>query len=319
MGKVIGIDLGGTNLKSGLITADGRLQNLLYQPAESPKGPKRVIENLLRAVDRQLSEAQGENILGIGIGAAGQVDFGRGVVHDPPNFPGWHEEPLADIVRERFGLPTFVDNDANVAALAEKAFGAGKDADHFMLITLGTGVGSGLILNGKLYRGAVGAAGEFGHTTIQYDGPVCNCGNRGCIERYVGARWLVERTLDYLPQFPDSSLNRVHESEEITPKAVADAANAGDRLGLLVMREVGTFLGIAITSVLNLLNLELVIVGGGISKAGKVLFEPMKQFVQEHAMSVPASVARIEPARMGEQAGVIGAGQLVYESLSTGR
>jgi len=318
MERVIGIDLGGTNLKSGLITADGTLENLQYQPAESQKGPKQVIQNLLSAIERQLSDASGDDILGIGIGAAGQVDFGKGVVYDPPNFPGWHEEPLAEIIQKRFGLPTFVDNDANVAALAEKAFGAGQNADHFILITLGTGVGSGLILNGQLYRGAVGAAGEFGHTTIQYDGPVCNCGNRGCIERYVGARWIVERTLNHLPHYPDSPLNQIRASEELTPKAVAEAAHAGDPLGLLVMEEVGTFLGIAIASVLNLLNLQLVIIGGGVAKAGKVLFDPVLRSVREHAMSIPASVARIVQAKMGENAGVIGAGQLVYENLSRG-
>ena len=318
MAKVIGIDLGGTNLKSGVISDDGTIQNLTYQPAESLKGPKQVIKNLQQAIDRQLSTAGGDDILGIGIGAAGQVDFGRGVVYDPPNFPGWHEEPLAELVGDRFGLPTFVDNDANVAALAEKAFGAGRNFQHFILVTLGTGVGSGLVLNGKLYRGAVGAAGEFGHTTIQFDGPVCLCGNRGCIERYVGARWIVERTVEFLPMYPDSPLNETWQHGGLTPKEIADAANAGDLLGLRIMEEVGNFLGIALASVLNLLNLELVIIGGGISKAGKVLFDPIIRSIHEHAMSVPASVVQVKPAEMGEHAGVIGAGQLVFESLSEG-
>ncbi len=318
MTKVIGIDLGGTNLKSGIVTDRGELLNLNYQPAEAIKGPKRVIKNLIAAIEKQLQSDANSGVAGIGIGAAGQVDFSKGVVYDPPNFPNWHKEPLAQIIGDHFGIPTFVDNDANVAALAEGRFGAGRDSQNFILVTLGTGVGSGLILNGSLYRGAVGAAGEFGHTTIQFDGPVCNCGNRGCIERYVGARWIVERALDNLPHYPDSRLNAHAEQDEqkITPKIIAELANDGDALCLRVMEEVGTFLGIALASVLNLLNLDLIIIGGGISNAGKVLFDPIERSIQNHAMSIPAATARLKRAEMGEHAGVIGAGQLAFEGLS---
>jgi|Deesub1362B_J571_1020462.scaffolds.fasta_scaffold01435_6 glucokinase len=315
MEKVIGIDLGGTNLKSGLISRDGKLEHLHYQPAEAGKGPKQVIENLLKAIEHQLNKHDGE-IRGIGIGAAGQVDFKTGVVIDPPNFPDWHEEPLGDIVREKFGLPTFVDNDANVAALAEQAFGAGRDSDNFILVTLGTGVGSGLVLNGRLFHGAAGAAGEFGHTTIQFDGPVCNCGNRGCIERYVGARWIVERAMDALPHYPESILNQRAEEGPLTPKVISETAKEGDALARRVLEEVGTFLGIALASVLNLLNLDLVIIGGGVSNAGDLLFKPVERAIRRHAMSVPAATVRVRRAQMGEHAGIIGAGQLAFEGLA---
>jgi len=318
MKKAIGIDLGGTNLKSGILLENGKLLHLIYNLTEAKKGPKQVIQNIIAAIEQLLKHPEGKGIDGIGIGAPGQVDVKTGIVYDPPNLPGWHAENLPEILEKHFHLPAFVDNDANVGALAESVFGAGKDAAYFVLITLGTGVGSGIILDKKIYHGAVGAAGEFGHMTINFDGPRCNCGNNGCIERYIGAQWIVERALGYLSDYPNSALYSYKEKleQKITPKVIADLANQGDALSKRVIEETGHYLGIALGALVNLLNLDLILIGGGISNAGPILYDSIQRSLKSYSLSVPGSTVQVRQAALTENAGVIGAAQLVFENLA---
>ena len=316
MGKAIGVDLGGTNLKMATLSDAGDLENLSYSDTEADKGPKHVIERIIHSISEQLGQS---DVKGIGIGAAGQVEFKTGIVYDPPNLPHWHKEDLRTAIQEKFGLPTFVDNDANVAALAESKFGAGRDSEYLMLVTLGTGVGAGIIFHQEIFHGARGIAGEFGHFTLHYDGPVCNCGQKGCVERYVGARWIVERALSMLSDYPDSTIGNLAKNSEIglSPEHIAQFAHDGDALAIRVMKEVGGFLGVALGSVLNLLNLDSIVIGGGIAKSGSVLFDPIKESIIKHSMSIPGSMVRIRQAELGEKAGVIGAGQLVFNNLAS--
>lgn len=311
----IGVDLGGTNLKIALVTESGEILKEERRDTQAEKGPDFILGEIESGVEALLKDAGGAPVRGIGMGIPGAVDYDHGIVTYPPNLPGWKEVPVRDRFSAKFNLPVFVDNDANVAALAEKAHGAGKGANHLICITLGTGVGSGLILNGKLFHGAVGAAGEFGHTTINFQGPQCNCGNYGCIERYVGAQYIVERAVEKLETYPDSALRPYHErGEEITPRLIDELADKGDALSLETLRETGELLGIALTSTVNLLNLELIIIAGGISNAGEKLFEPIRRKIQELALPLPRSTVRVKKAEMGDRAGVVGAAQLIFEN-----
>lgn len=317
--KAIGVDLGGTNLKTATVTKSGDPENLNYTATEAAKGPKHVIEKIIKSINEQLQRSGVKEIKGVGIGSAGQVDSRTGIVYDPPNLPHWQKEDLRKVIEEEFGLPAFVDNDANVAALAESQFGAGRDSEYLMLVTLGTGVGAGLIFHQEIFHGASGIAGEFGHFTLNHDGPLCQCGQKGCVERYVGARWIIERARTTIPDYPDSKVNQLikESGNKLTPEHIAQLAHEGDVLSIQVMKEVGTFLGAALGSVVNLLNLDLIIIGGGISNAGSVLFDPIKKAILEHSMSIPGSMVRIRKAKLGEHAGVIGAGQLVFKGLAT--
>ncbi|GBD94167.1 glucokinase [bacterium BMS3Abin05] len=314
-GIAIGVDLGGTNLKMGLVSENGDILFELNKGTNAQAGPEFIFSQIEKGIADLLEKVGEDAVNGIGVGVPGTVYTEKGIVSYPPNLPGWKEEPVRDRFRSKFNVPVFVENDANVAALAEKAHGAGKGANHLICITLGTGVGSGLILNGKLYHGAVGAAGEFGHTTINYEGPRCNCGNYGCIERYVGAQSIVERALNKFNKYPDSTLKAYTDrAEEITPKLINQLAAAGDRLSEETLRETGELLGIALVSVVNLLNLELIVIAGGIANAGEILFEPIRQKISRLALPLPGQLVKVVKAQMGDRSGVIGAAHLVFEN-----
>jgi len=310
----IGVDLGGTNLKMALVSENGDILFEIRKDTHAEMGPDFILTEIEEGVATLLQKSGAGSVLGIGIGIPGTVFFEKGIVSYPPNLPGWKEEPVRDRFQEKFDIPVIVENDANVAALAEKAHGAGKGFNHFLCITLGTGVGGGLILNGKLYHGAVGAAGEFGHTTINFQGPQCNCGNYGCIERYVGAQYIVERALQKLGRYPDSLLKAyTGDSDSISPKLISELAQKEDPLSQETLRETGELLGIALTSVVNLLNPELIVIAGGISNAGEILFEPIRQKIKALALPLPGSLVRVVKAQMGDRSGVVGAAQLAFE------
>ena len=312
----IGVDLGGTNLKLAIVSDSGKILHEAVRPTDAENGPEHVLTQVEEGIAELLSLTKKYNLVGIGIGSAGPVDFENGIVHHPPNFPDWEVEPVRDRIAQRFGHPTFVDNDANVAALAEGTTGAGVGYNYFLCITLGTGVGCGIVLNGEVYRGKLGAAGEFGHTTIKYDGLLCNCGNYGCLERYIGAKGMVERAVQKLSEFSSSKLHEVHRNDEaINPKLITELAAAGDELCVQVLQETGELLGVALASVVNLLNIELIILGGGISNAGDLLFKPTMDSIRRHALPMPASIVRLVKAQLGEKAGVIGATQMVFRNV----
>lgn len=311
-GLYLAIDLGGTNLKVGAVNQTGRVLDHLSLETGAARGPAHVLEQLKKGA-RQMIEKMGSgaSFLALGIGAPGSVDA-EGVVKYPPNFPNWDEVPVKSEIAAAVGLPTFVDNDANVAAIGEATFGAARGHSDFLCVTLGTGVGGGLYLCGHIYRGAGWAAGEIGHTTVDPDGPRCNCGNTGCLESYVGAHYLVARARSRLECAPHSRLFECNEAnpKSLTPETVTRAAREGDAVARAVLAETGQYLGIALASVLNLLNLPLIIFSGGVAQAGELIFDPMKVTIEERALAVPKSAYEVVPAGLGLHAGIIGAAAL---------
>lgn len=308
----LGIDLGGTNTKVGIVTEKGEVHQHFSLDTEAAKGPNHVLEQIKKGVDKVIDLTGTGKFVAVGIGAPGSVDS-NGCVKYPPNFPDWEEVPVKNEIEQFIGLPTYIDNDANVAAIGEGVFGKGKYFTDFLCITLGTGVGGGLFLNGKIYRGNGWAAGEIGHVTVYPDGPQCNCGNYGCLERLVGAQYISERAAEKIKR--SNAVTKLLELvdanlSKITPKIITKAALTGDNLAQEVLKETGEILGIAMANVINLLNLPLIIVSGGISQAGSFILDPMRETIHKRALPVPRNDFEVATAVLGTQAGVIGAAAL---------
>lgn len=311
----IGVDLGGTTLKAGIVTEDGSIVHEQSVMTEADKGPERVAHQIAEIIETISKEVNGTELRGIGIATPGMLTLDGNTVQSPPNFKNWHSFPLRDAVRDllRNDVPLRIENDANAAALAEARFGAGRGEENFLFVIWGTGIGGGIILDGEIYHGPHGGAGEFGHSSIDYKGPVCNCGNIGCIESFIGQRYLSARAASYLHDKRDSLVwELVGEDEgKIEPKVLYEAAVRGDEAAAHIMTEAGELLGCAISSFMNTMNFSLAIVGGGISAAGDLVFRPMNERVQRSVMAPLRSIARVIPAKLGNQAGILGAAGLV--------
>jgi len=304
----IGVDLGGTNIKGGVVDQNGQILRRLSVQTQAQEGPERILDQIARLVQ----ELKGERgIEGVGVGCPGLVEPTLGVVRDPPNLAGWQEVNVKRELEERLELRVEVANDVNAAALGELYFGAGRGVSNFICITLGTGVGGGLILDGKLFTGSRGVAGEIGHLPVNIFGPRCRCGNYGCLERYVGAEYIVERAQKKLKDNPASLLSSLEG--ELTPKLIAQAAQKGDKLAKEVFRETGEIIGAALSGAVNLLNPELIIVGGGVAQAGELVLEPIRRTLVERAMNRESQGVKVVPALLEEDAGLIGAGSLILK------
>jgi len=305
----MGVDLGGTFIKFGLISNDGRILQEHQIPTKIEDGVQLVLDHIAEQVNRI---QKSDTIQGMGIGVAGLVNPEKGILCEAPNLPGWVNIPVADELHKRTSFQVAVDNDANVAALGEYAYGAGKGHPNMMMVTLGTGVGSGLILNGKLYQGAGGAAGEFGHISLQKDGPVCGCGRHGCVEAFVGTKGILNRVQEKLNEGFPSVLSQI-DPNELAPKDISDAAEKGDEVAITVFREVGEYLGMGLGNVANLLNLSRIVVGGGVAQAGDWILKPARQRMKEVAMTTSGKMIDVVPARLGNKAGILGAARLVMD------
>ncbi|MBI4428434.1 MAG: ROK family protein [Ignavibacteriales bacterium] len=309
----IGVDLGATTVKTGVVSAAGKI---LYQnrlPTNGHSGPPAVIKQIEVSVRDALAHAFGKKPSGIGIGSPGVVDE-SGVVKSPPNIDGWDIVPLARKLGNTF--PRFrikVENDANAAAIAESRFGAGKKYPNFLFVIWGTGVGGGIILNGKIYRGPTGGAGEIGHISIDHNGPECNCGNRGCVEAYIGQRYLSQRTAEKLKSRPESKILELinRDASRIEPMYIAEAARLGDQLAREMLVEAGTFLGVAIAAVMNVMDLRVSIIGGGISASGGFVIDAIEESVRSRVLKPLRPGIKVFQARLGNDAGILGAAGLV--------
>ncbi len=234
----IGVDLGGTTIKLGIVTNTGRLIKKISVRTEAEKGPKKVIGNIISGIN-ELNAKSKYKIEGIGIGCPGVVTPGKGIVENPPNLPGWEKVNIGKIIHQEFKRPVLVDNDANAAAIGELTFGSGKNYKSFIMITLGTGVGGGIVINKKIYHGDFGAAGEIGHISIDFNGPKCNCGSYGCIEAYAGNMYLRERVRIELRKHPESKIWKLinNDLSKISPRNVQLAAETGDAFAKSVIDE----------------------------------------------------------------------------------
>jgi len=309
----IGVDLGGTSIKLGIVTNTGKLIKKITVRTESQNGPKKVIGNIIAGV-RHLTEKSNYKISGIGIGCPGVVTPGKGIVENPPNLPGWEKVNIGKIIGQEFNKPVFVDNDANAAAIGELTFGSGRKYKSFIMITLGTGVGGGIVINKKIYHGDFGAAGEIGHISIDFNGPKCNCGSYGCIEAYAGNLYLRERVRTELRKHPESKMWKLinNDLNKVSPRIVQSAAETGDAFAKSVINELGVHLGSAFASLCNVLDISVFIIGGGIAGFGKPLFDAIKKTISRRVMAPIRPRVRVLPAKLKNDAGIKGASALVF-------
>ncbi|HEX5582028.1 MAG TPA: ROK family protein [Gemmatimonadaceae bacterium] len=323
---IVGVDLGGTNMTAALMPEDGsRTIAVRSVPTHRELGAEGVVARMVELAESSIAAAQAETglareqIVGAGIGAPGPLDLATGVVRVAPNL-GWVDFPLRQRMADALGFPTALDNDANCATLGEWWIGAARGARHVVGMTIGTGIGGGLILDGRIYHGASGVAGEVGHTTIDANGRRCACGNYGCLEAYASGTAIAERAREALTSGESSLVLELAAGDPalITAQTVYDASEAGDRLALHIVRETALFLGAGVANLLNTFNPEVVVIAGGVTKAGDSLFEPLRAEVKRRAFRAAVEVCRIVPGVLPGTAGVVGAVAMFKASRERG-
>jgi glucokinase len=311
-GQAVGIDIGGTKLAVGVVTSDGAVHGLLVEPTHREEGPEKIISRLFDMGRRATAQA-GLQVEAVGISCGGPLDGPRGVLLCPPHLPGWIDIPLGELARAEFGVPAFLENDATAAALGEHRFGAGRGASTMLYLTISTGVGGGSVIHGRLHRGAAGNGGELGHVVVRPGGRNCTCGRQGCLEAYVSGTSIAQRAAEALEGDPESTLAGVHP---LTSADVAEAARANDQLARRVWDETTEVLGQAVTDLVNIFEPELVILGGGVTRSGSMLLEPVAEVVARDAMPPAAKCAQVVLAGLGDVVCVAGAGVVALDALS---
>lgn len=307
---VIGVDLGGTKILTALAGMDGRLLAEVKIPTEAGEGQEHVIGQIVRSVEQVRAKA-GVNpgqVQALALGAPGPLDTRQGIIHFAPNL-AWHNLPICQVLERRLSMPVFLDNDANLAALGEHVYGAGRNEDNMVYITVSTGIGGGLILGGRLYRGCADGAGEIGHMTVLPDGPLCGCGNRGCLEALASGTAIARDAKDLAACGRGEQILSAAGGHpaSITAVTVAIAAAAGDAAAKSIIIRAARYLGIGIANIINLLNPSLVVLGGGVMKIGEPVWQQLRLAVQEHALDTAGKSTRLAAAELGSHAGVMGA------------
>jgi glucokinase len=309
-GVVVGVDIGGTKVLAGVVDEDGRVSSTALRTTPGRRVVTAQVEDALVAAI--LDSAAGRPLAGVGVAAAGFVDSLGERVMFAPHLP-WQGEPLRQLLQERLGCAVALDNDANCAARAEARFGAAKDAASVLMITMGTGIGGAILLDGHVVRGANGMAGEFGHMQVVPDGQACECGRRGCWEQYSSGNALVRNVRGLMAEQP-SVLEEMSggNPERITGPMVTSAAEEGDLVARAAFATVGEWLGVGVANLVAALDPEVVVIGGGVSAAGDKLLEPARSALQRHLVGAAHRVVPdLVAAQLGPQAGMIGAALLV--------
>lgn len=310
----IGIDIGGTNITVALVTGNGEILRKIRFPTRAEEGKTKTIKCILKALGAIMKGLRSNSIEGIGIGAAGDIDQDRGVVRFSPNLL-WKDVPIVRLIREKFNLKVVLDNDANAAAWATYILETGRKVKNLLCITLGTGVGGGIILNGRIYHGASGSAGEIGHMTLNPQGQRCRCGNYGCLETYIGSAYIVKKAIREIRKGEKSLIKKIAGGnlKSVTPETIQVAALKGDKMARRIWKEAGEYLGIALSGVINLLNPEVIVFGGGVARAGELIFKPMKAEIKKRTFKTPFEKVKFTCTRFGEDLGVIGAALLILQ------
>jgi glucokinase len=308
---VIGVDLGGTNLRTALLKQNGDILDKQQEPTHALDGWKRVIARLRDSIKRQKQIAEERHLCvsAVGVGAPGVIQKDSGIVIKSPNFPDWNNLPLKNELEREIGIPAFIENDANAAALGEQWLGAGQGIGSMILLTLGTGVGGGIVLNSRIWHGADGMAGEIGHMTLIPEGRLCGCGNRGCLEMYASARGIVQTYQEL------SKKTGAPGTQEVTSAYVYEAARRGDKKAIDAMQDMGRMLGIAIANLINIFNPEMIVLGGGVKDAWKLFIDATHEEVLSRAFKVPAERTKIVPSKLGGDAGIVGAAAVAFQNL----
>jgi len=308
---VLGIDLGGTAIKTALVTSDRKVLAKASRPTEADKGLESVLQAMTVGAHEVLEQAQVSmsDVIAAGIGAPGPMNWETGMVFSPPNLPGWKNVPLAERMSSLLGVPCYVDNDGNLACYGEFWMGAGQGSQNMCALTLGTGVGGGVVVGGNLVHGIDGTAGEVGHMKVERDGRTCGCGAQGCLEAYGSVSGMITTAQEKLSNGEPSILRDLCGGNEsiITGKMISDAAQQGDAIALDVLQETGVWLGVGISSLINLLNPEKIVLCGGMIAAGEALLEPIRKTALQRSFDVPGIRAEIVTAALGSDSGVLGA------------
>ena len=309
MRYVVGIDIGGTNIVAGTVAEDGsEVLGLVSEPTLPEQGAEGVLSRIMKLARASMAAARGKEIAGLGIGSPGPLDTTTGVVLLTPNL-GWVNFPLRDRVAGALGMPATLDNDANCAIFGEWWRGAARGASHVVGLTIGTGIGGGIVLAGRVYRGKSDIAGEIGHMTNDLNGRRCKCGNYGCLEAYASGPAIAARAIEGIEAGADSSLPRYVNGDlaRITAQIVYEAAHDGDGYALEVVHDTAKFLGAGVANVVNIFNPEVVVICGGVTLAGDKLFLPLRSEVKRRAFKPAVEACRIVPGELTGTAGVYGA------------
>lgn len=309
--NIVAVDLGGTLIRSALINEKGEILARAKRDTLAQEGPEPVIGRI-KACIRDVAKGAEP----ISIAAPGPLDPWRGIIHQAPNLPGWREVPLADILHRVFEVPVYVNNDANLAALAEHRFGAGQGVNDLIYLTISTGIGGGIITQGRLLLGVKGLAAEVGHMILEPEGPPCGCGGWGHLESLAAGPAIARRAVEEMEKGAETSITGLvgGKVSEVTAKVVAQAAKEGDLLAHSIFKEAGFYIGLGIVNLLHILNPELIIIGGGVSKAGDLLFDPIKETVKARAMLSYQEGLRIVPAALRDDVGLLGAAAFVLKA-----
>ena len=315
---LVGIDLGGTTIKLAFVNFDGEIQNKWEIRTDTSNQGENIVNDITNTLNEKLIELgkNKDDLVGVGIGAPGPINPLNGSVFEGVNL-GWKDYPLRELLSEASQLPVYIENDANIAALGEMWKGAGTGSKDLVCITLGTGVGGGVIVNGSLVQGVSGAAGEIGHTqVVLHNGYDCNCGKAGCLETVASATGIVRVAMEEIKENADSALYQIfEEAGSLSAEDVTASAYEGDRYALKVLDQVSQYLGLALANVANVLNPEKIVIGGGVSKAGSILLDNIRLYFEKYAFERVRKSTSIAMATLGNDAGVIGAAWLVKSRL----
>lgn len=309
MGLFIGLDLGGTNLKYALGDKNGNLQVKKSKPSHSHENQDNIFNNIFAAIDELRSETDAE-IHAIGVGTPGSVDFHKGqLIGKTPNIPDWTDAPVKKTIEDKYGIPVYVDNDANVVALAEVRRGGAVGYSSVVCLTIGTGIGGGIILNNKIYRGSNYSAAEIGHITVEMNGKPCGCGNFGCLEAYAAAPAMINR---YRHKLKRTGL--LYNEDQLSTEFIFEKASVEEDFAIETINETCDYLGTGIASVVNILNPEMVLIGGGVAEAGDEFIRRIERVIRQKIIKANSDVLKVAKAKLGNDAGMVGAILLAAEA-----
>lgn len=317
MKKLIGIDLGGTTVKFAILTEDGEVQQKWSMETDISNAGENIVPNIIKSIKHRLElyNLTSEDCIGIGMGSPGSVDVEKGTVIGAYNLNWRTLQPVKEQIEKGTGIPFFIDNDANVAALGEQWIGAGEGSENIVFVTLGTGVGGGIVTEGKIVHG-VGSAGEIGHINVNPNGYKCTCGNIGCLETVASATGVVHLARELSKSYAGKSELKwlIDDGQEMTAKTVFDYAKHRDELALIVVDKFNYYLGLACGNIGNILNPESIVIGGGVSAAGDMIITGVEEYFQKFAFPTVKTSTKLKLAQLGNDAGVFGAASLIIQS-----
>lgn len=308
---VVAVDLGGTKIYTALVDLDGNMVNEKIVGTEADKGVETIVNNIKSTINYVINGIDKNNIKAIGIGSPGPLDVKNGLIVAPPNLP-FKNYNIVEELKNTYELPTFLDNDANAATLAEYMFGVGKGTENMVYVTVSTGIGGGAILNGKIYRGSTSNALEVGHTTVSENGQRCGCGNKGCSERMSSGTAIMKRSVEAVNSNVKTSLK---DYENVSAKEVFIEAAKGDYVANDILNELLSYLGLVVSNVMNTLDPDMVVLGGGVINGGDIVIEKVREVVNSRCLDIIAENCKIEKSNLEGKSGVLGAAALAISEL----